>query len=93
VRANYNGNGRFSSTSPVGSFEAGKNAYGMFDMAGNVWEWTSTHKGPGSASLIVKGGSWMDGPADLRVSNRREVDPSKGYVDVGFRLVREATHE
>ncbi len=92
VRANYNGNGRFSSTSPVGSFEAGKNAYGLFDMAGNVWEWTSTSRA-GTGSLIVKGGSWMDGPADLRVSNRREVDPSKGYVDVGFRLVREVTHE
>jgi hypothetical protein len=90
VRANYNGNGRFRSTSPVGSFEAGKNAYGMFDMAGNVWEWTSS--GRGSGSLIVKGGSWMDGPADLRVSNRREVDPSKGYVDVGFRLVREVSN-
>ena len=35
----------------------------------------------------------MDGPTDLRVSNRREVDPSKGYVDIGFRLVREAQHE
>ena len=93
VRANYSGNGRFSSTSPVGSFEAGKNAYGMFDMAGNVWEWTSTHRGAGTGSLIVKGGSWMDGPADLRVSNRREIDPSKGYVDVGFRLVREVMHE
>jgi hypothetical protein len=91
ARANYNGNGRFRSTSPVGSFEAGKNAYGLYDMAGNVWQWTSTEKGSGS--LIVKGGSWMDGPADLRVSNRRELDPSKGYVDVGFRLVREVIHE
>jgi hypothetical protein len=92
VRANYNGNGSFRSTSPVGSFAAGKNAYGLFDMAGNVWEWTSTERA-GTGKLIVKGGSWMDGPADLRVSNRREIDPSKGYVDVGFRLVREVMHE
>jgi formylglycine-generating enzyme required for sulfatase activity len=91
-RANYSGNGRFRSTSPVGSFEAGKNAYGLYDMAGNVWQWTSTGRA-GTGRLIVKGGSWMDGPADLRVSNRREVDPSKGYVDVGFRLVREVAHE
>lgn len=93
VRANYNGNGRFHATSPVGSFEAGRNAYGLYDMAGNVWQWTSTHRVAGSGSLIVKGGSWMDGPADLRVSNRREVDPSKGYVDVGFRLIREEIYE
>ncbi|OHD72114.1 MAG: hypothetical protein A2177_06130 [Spirochaetes bacterium RBG_13_68_11] len=95
VRANYSGNGRFNATSPVGSFEAGRNAYGIYDMAGNVWQWTSTPlaAGTGTARRIVKGGSWMDGPNDLRVSNRRDVDPSKGYVDVGFRLVREASND
>jgi hypothetical protein len=35
----------------------------------------------------------MDGPTDLRISNRRDVDPSKGFVDVGFRLVTEVTDE
>ena len=55
------------------------------------WEWTSTQVQTGS--LIVKGGSWMDGPADLRISNRRELDPSRGYVDVGFRLIREVSDE
>ena len=95
VRANYSGNGRFSATSPVGSFEAGRNAFGLYDMAGNVWQWTSTPlaAGTGLPRRIVKGGSWMDGPNDLRVSNRRDVDPSKGYVDVGFRLVREASND
>jgi len=95
VRANYSGNGRFNATSPVGSFEAGRNAYGLYDMAGNVWQWTSTAlvAAVGTGRQIVKGGSWMDGPTDLRVSNRRDVDPSLGYVDVGFRLVREAFHD
>jgi hypothetical protein len=91
ARANYDGNGRFDATSPVGSYEEGKNAYGIFDMAGNVWEWTSTRQENGS--LIAKGGSWMDGPADLRISNRREIDPSRGYADVGIRLIREVHNE
>jgi formylglycine-generating enzyme required for sulfatase activity len=96
-RANYSGNGRFKATSPVGSFENGRNAYGLYDMAGNVWQWTlATRDADGDGmeeSSIVKGGSWMDGQTDLRVSNRRELDPSKPYADVGFRLVREVSHE
>ncbi len=92
LRANYRGNGRFAGPSPVGSYESGVNAYGLADMAGNVWQWTATPYGDGAA-IVVKGGSWMDGPLDLRISNRRDLDPSRGYVDVGFRLVREVSNE
>jgi len=89
--ANYKGNGSFTAPSPVGSFENGKNEWGLVDMAGNVWEWTtSSHsKDPATTMHIVKGGSWMDGPTDLRISNYRDIDGSKGYPDVGFRLVME----
>lgn len=92
-KANCKGNGSFTAPSPVGAFENGKNAWGLSDMAGNVWEWTSsTHsKDPASTLRIVKGGSWMDGPAELRVSNFREIDGSIGYPDVGFRLVKEVS--
>jgi formylglycine-generating enzyme required for sulfatase activity len=91
--ANYKGNGTFEGPSPVGSFDNGKNEWGLADMCGNVWEWTSsTHsKDPASTSHIVKGGSWMDGPTDLRISNSRDVDGLKGYPDVGFRLVMEVS--
>jgi hypothetical protein len=95
VFANYNGNGLFQGTSPVGSFEKGKNAYGLYDMAGNVSQWTTT-LAPGASdagSVIVKGGSWMDGQGELRISARRYVDPSGRYGDVGFRLVREISNE
>jgi formylglycine-generating enzyme required for sulfatase activity len=90
-RANYKGNSLFSVTSPVGAFENGKNASGLVDMAGNVWEWTSsTHSKDAASTLrIVKGGSWMDGPTELRISNFREIDGQTGYPDVGFRLIKE----
>lgn len=97
IRANYNGNNRFDGTSPVGSFEKGVNAFGLYDMVGNVWQWTVTPSGEetseGPSSIIVKGGSWMDGPNELRVSNRKELDPSQQYGDVGFRLIREVSNE
>jgi hypothetical protein len=89
--ANYKGNGSFDVPSPVGTFESGKNDWGLADMAGNVWEWTSSTHSEDSASTlrIVKGGSWMDGPMELRISNFREIDGEKGYPDVGFRLVKD----
>ena len=95
VRANYNGNKRFDSTSPIGSFENGKNAADIYDLSGNVWEWTSSVPDANMTDdpswKLVKGGSWMDGPSELRISNRRALDPTQRYQDVGFRLVREVT--
>lgn len=91
--ANYKGNGTFKGPSPVGSYNNGKNEWGLVDMVGNVWEWTtSTHSQDAeSTTRIIKGGSWMDGPTDLRISNFLERDSSKGYADVGFRLVKEVS--
>ena len=62
------GHGR---TMKVGSFENGKSPYGLYDMAGNVFEWTAswykaypgnTHKDPNEGEIyrVVKGGSWYD---------------------------------
>ncbi len=49
-------------TVPVGSFEKSKSYYGVYDMAGNVWEWTSSPhpnaKDPADPRRAAKGGGW-----------------------------------
>jgi formylglycine-generating enzyme required for sulfatase activity len=91
--ANFKGNGLFNGPSPVGSYENGNNGLGLVDMSGNVWEWTTSNKNEKEENDLrtVKGGSWMDGPADLRISNYKNVDLNTGYPDVGFRLVKEVS--
>ncbi|MBQ9239089.1 MAG: SUMF1/EgtB/PvdO family nonheme iron enzyme, partial [Treponema sp.] len=91
--ANYKGNGKFKAPSPVGSFANGTNAWQLEDMAGNVWEWTASSREAQEGFRTVKGGSWMDGPVDLRISNFKNIDTASGSPDVGFRLVKEDTDE
>jgi formylglycine-generating enzyme required for sulfatase activity len=101
--ANYAGTGGkdiWEYTSPVGSFAP--NQYGLYDVAGNVWEWCSdwynesyytnspkqNPTGPSSGlSRVLRGGSWGDYDNDLRVSNRSRSGPSHAYDYVGFRCV------
>ncbi len=90
-------------TASVGSFPDGAPPYGVHDMAGNVWEWVSdwydkfyyqrapiyNPKGPDSGQLrVLRGGSWNDGPRNLRSSNRSSLDPNNRSLNLGFRCAR-----
>jgi formylglycine-generating enzyme required for sulfatase activity len=84
----------FAGTSPVKSFPA--NGYGLFDMAGNVWQWTSNVYVDGSQSLagrrVIKGGSFLCHESyceSFRPSARRGTPYDTGSSHVGFRVARD----
>jgi formylglycine-generating enzyme required for sulfatase activity len=108
--ANYNGNYTYGSgpegeyrqtTTAVGSFSP--NAFGLFDMHGNVWEWCLDHwhenyngaptdgsawiAGGESDRRLLRGGSWSNYPGSCRSAPRFRSSPDFRLDNIGFRLV------
>lgn len=75
----------FRKTAPVGSYPAGISPFGVFDMAGNVWEWTSTPFPGRLEHRVIRGGGWGNNPYCLRVSYRHGNPPHYSLDMVGFR--------
>ena len=66
----------------------GANGYGLYDVAGNVWEWCQDWYSSGRRVRVLRGGSWASTVDNLRVAYRRNRDsPAGRYANYGFRCV------
>jgi len=96
-----NFNDFYARTTPITSFAQGASRYGLFNMAGNVWEWTGDWyaadyyqraplrdpRGPESGTeKVVRGGSWRSSASDIRSARRGKTTPDDKRHHLGFRL-------
>jgi formylglycine-generating enzyme required for sulfatase activity len=90
---------------PVGSYEAGKSPYGVYDMAGNVWEWVndwydaryyekSPSKNPNGpqegTKKVIRGAGWQNETPTVRIFTRVDSDPTNRDESTGFRCAADA---
>ena len=96
-------NDGYAYTSPVGSFQS--NSFGLYDMLGNVWQWTQdcwngNYSGlrpiDGSAWMsgecsqrVLRGGSWYNYPQNLRTAFRDRNTTAVRDYNYGFRVARD----
>jgi formylglycine-generating enzyme required for sulfatase activity len=85
-------NDGFRVSSPIGSFQP--NPWGLYDMHGNVWEWTrdiysDTQTTEESERRTIRGGAWSDRPKLATSATRWGYPPWQVIYNVGFRVVCE----
>jgi formylglycine-generating enzyme required for sulfatase activity len=102
VSAMFSADDGWATTAPVGSFPKGASRYGLQDVAGNVWEWTSDFfgnytkeelsdpRGPETGEeRVIRGGGWNGAYASwVRPTFRYKDAPQKRSHGIGFRCAR-----
>lgn len=109
--ANYALGARFSYSQalmPVGHYENAKSPYGIYDLAGNVWEWVQdwydplyyersperNPSGPQSGEFkVLRGGSWSELPKYLLTYGRFKLPPETRNSYIGFRCARDVMRD
>lgn len=95
----------YRETAPIGSYPDGISPYGLYDTAGNVWEWVldnfsptyyqiSPEKNPlgvqSSKYRVIRGGGWSNPSSGVRIVQRTGVRPDISLDTLGFRCMVEA---
>lgn len=86
-------------TTEVGIHKSGASVYGVLDLAGNVWEWTSSihreypynsNDGREDVNLwgarVVRGGNYLSAAKNIRCADRHSIYPTARDIYIGFRV-------
>jgi formylglycine-generating enzyme required for sulfatase activity len=75
-------------TTMIGNYPGGKSPYRCSDMAGNVWEWTSSYYDEYPDIMVLRGGSWNDSRLVAHCAVRYWLNPGIWDDNIGFRCAR-----